>query len=454
MRFSLFGKKATPPTSTSTPSGRGWYPLIHEPYAGAWQQNVAGRTTDVLAYSAVYACVTLIAQDISKLRIKLVEQDEDGIWSEVDNPAYSPVLRKPNHYQTRIDLLMSWTLSKLIHGNAYLLKERDARGVVVALYVLDPTRVRVLVAADGSVYYGLGVDNLSQIADAVTIPASEIIHDKAATLYHPLVGISPISACALAAMQGLAIQGASAKIFAKGAMPGGLLFVPPVEFPSEESRQNLQRRWEEGFAGANAGRVAVLATDWRFEHVGLKASDAQLIEQLKWTADDVCMAFHVPPYKIGAAAPPPYNNIEALTVEYYAQALQQPIESIELLLDEGLGMAPKLGTELDIENLLRMDTQSRAIAAEHATKSGMSPNEVRARFYDLGPVEGGEVPYLQEQNWPISVLAARPTPTRPPTPPAPTTPPVVEDEAPVEDDDAAVERVFAAAFRRAWDRAA
>jgi phage portal protein BeeE len=53
-------------------------------------------TTDtVLAHHAVYACITRIAQDIGKLRPKLVERDDDGIWSETENAAHSPALRKP-----------------------------------------------------------------------------------------------------------------------------------------------------------------------------------------------------------------------------------------------------------------------------------------------------------------------------------------------------------------------
>jgi phage portal protein BeeE len=48
-----------------------------------------------------------------------------------------------------------------VHGNTYVLKERDARGVVTALYLLHPRLVTVLVADDGSVYYELFRDNLS-----------------------------------------------------------------------------------------------------------------------------------------------------------------------------------------------------------------------------------------------------------------------------------------------------
>ena len=66
-----------------------------------------------LAHHAVWACITLISCDIGKLRPKLVEQDDDGIWSEFESPAFSPVLRKPNDFQNYIQFKEHWALSKL-----------------------------------------------------------------------------------------------------------------------------------------------------------------------------------------------------------------------------------------------------------------------------------------------------------------------------------------------------
>ena len=108
--------------------GGGWWPIVRESYAGAWQQNVSVTAETVLAHAAVYACITLIASDIGKLRIRLVEQDDDGIWQETENTAHSPFLRKPNRYQTRIKFYEQWVTSKLIHGNTYVIKQRDQRG--------------------------------------------------------------------------------------------------------------------------------------------------------------------------------------------------------------------------------------------------------------------------------------------------------------------------------------
>src|SRR5262245_44416511 len=175
------------------------------------------RPDTALAYSAVFACVTLIGADVGKLGMRLVEQDADGIWTDTENAAYSPFLRRPNAYQTWPKFAEQWTVSKLIAGNTYALKARDARGVVVAAYILDPARVRPLVTIDGAVYYELSRDDLAgQTQDRVIVPASEVFHDTMVPLFHPLVGVTPLYACGLAASQGLAIQSASTSVFQNG----------------------------------------------------------------------------------------------------------------------------------------------------------------------------------------------------------------------------------------------
>lgn len=402
-----------------------WWPIIRESYPGAWQQNVEIRVENVMTFSAVYACVTLIATDIGKLRPKLVQQDADGIWTDADSAAFSPVLRKPNHYQTRIQFLENWTTSRLMHGNTYVLKVRDNRGVVIGLYVLDPTRCTPLVAENGEVYYELKTDALSGVkTDRVMVPAAEIIHDRMNALYHPLVGISPITACGLAAVQGLRIQDNSAIFFGNGSQPGGVLTAP--NHIADATAARLKAYWDENFTGSNVGKVAVLGDGLKYEQMTMSATDSQLIEQLRWTAENVCSAFKVPPYKVGVGPAPAVNNVEALDLQYYTQTLQSPIESIELLLDEGLGMTngpQRYGVELEVEDgLMRMDTTSRVTAARESLAAGMTVNEARKKFFGFGPVPGGNTVYLQQQNYSLEALAKRdaspdPFGTKPATPP-------------------------------------
>lgn len=428
--FGAITKAIGPRRGTLSPVGQGhggWWRIL-ESFAGAWQQNVEVRYDSVLSNHADFACRTLIASDIAKLRIKLVQKDEDGIWAEVTNPAYSPVLRKPNHFQNRIQFMESWVLSKLQRGNAVILKQRDGRGVVKKLYVLDWTLVTPLVAEDGSVFYQLDTDNLSGLPESVTVPAREIIHDRFNCFFHPLVGLPPLFAGGLAATQGLAIQNDSTLFFQNGAQPGGILTAPGAI--SDDTAKRLKEHWDTNFSGKNSGKVAVLGDGLKYEAMKAKAVDAQLIEQLKWSAEVVCSTYHVPPYKIGVGHMPTYNNIQSLNVEYYSQCLQVLIEAIELCLDEGLGMGENIGTEFDTDNLLRMDSVTQMDVLEKA-KSVMTLDE-RRRKLELKKVTGGNTIYLQQQDHSIEAIAARDAQliaqaNAPAEPPAPE--PVANDNA-------------------------
>lgn len=432
MSLNLFGltisrTKAAPANLRAVTSrgAGGWMRVIREPFTGAWQQNADVRIDTTLAYFAVFACTTLIASDVGKLRLRLMQQDTNGVWNETDSPAFSPVLRKPNRYQTTHKFVEQWMVSKLTYGNTYVIKERDARNVVVALYILDPTRVTPFVAPDGAVFYQLGRDDLSGVAPVdgpnVFVPSSEIIHDTMVALFHPLCGVSPIFAGALAASQGLTIQQSSDKFFANGSNPGGLLIAPTDM--TDDDAADLKKKWTESFSGDNAGKVAVLSNNLKYEQLGIPANDAQLIEQLKWSAENVCSCYHVPAWMIGVGPQPPYANAEPLLQLYYSQCLQSLITNCEASLDEGLELPKPYGTEFDITDLIWMDMKTRTDAAAGAIGAGaMSPNEARRRYFDLGPVDGGESPYLQQQYYSLKALSERDS--LPPTPtPAPPTPP-------------------------------
>lgn len=381
----------------------GWFPLIRDPFPGAWQRNLETDQSTSLSYYAVFSCVTLIASDISKLRVKLV-QLQNGVWTETTNPAYTPVLTSPNPIQNRIQFWESWILSKLIRGNTYVLKVRDNRNVVTDLFVLNPYRVTPTISDDGQVFYRLQHDNIAGIADVV-VPAREIIHDRWNCIFHPLVGVSPLYSNNLAATHGRRIQENSVSFFSNASNPGGILTAPD-HIPREEAEE-MKERWEENFGGNNIGRVAVLGNGLTFEKISITAVDAQLIEQARWTAEIVCATYKVPPYKIGIGAAPKYNNIQALNVEYFSQCLQTLIESAELCLDEGLGLGTTLGVEFDVENLLRMDSLLLAEFVAKLTGGGiMEIDEAREKF-NLGPTPGGNAAYLQQQNYSLKALAKR-----------------------------------------------
>ncbi len=406
-------------TSAVPVGGGGYLPIVREPYPGAWQLNDSITTESALSNPSVFGCVSRISQDIAKIAPPLLlEQDDDGFWIETTNSAYTPVLRRPNRYQTPQQFYEQWVISKLLYGNTYVLKDRDERGVVRSLSVLDPARVIPMVAPDGSVYYELQANDLAGIPNdqpPIIVPARELIHDRWNCAYHPLVGISPLYALAGPVSQAQAIQSTSTTFFAKGGRPSGILIAPTKLDPLSAQRLKDQA------ANFKAGEILIAELGMKYESVSSTAADAQLIAQLGWTEEQVCKVFGMPISILNSGKQPPYANGEASQLQYKSQCLEPHLVSIATCAGDGLDLPTYLTLEFDDTLLIWMDTTTRVNAAKVAITAGMSPNEVRDTYFGLGPVEGGENPYLQQQNWPLAELDARPSvPAAPAALPQPT----------------------------------
>jgi HK97 family phage portal protein len=381
----------------------GWWPVVRESFAGAWQQNVTIDLNRVSTNWAVFACVTLIAADIAKMPARVMRQAANGIWVAT---LFRPVLRRPNHFQTWADFISSWLFSLLLRGNTYVLLVRDDARRVIAMYVLDPGRVMPLVSESGDVFYDLAADNLAGLSRQIAVPASEIMHDRINCLWHPLCGVSPIFACGMAAAQGIAMQENSTLFFQNMSQPGGVMTAPgPI---SDETADRLKASFQENFTGENVGNLLVLGDGLKYEAMTISAKDSQLIEQLKFTGEMICAVYHVPPYKLGLGNMPAADNLGALNQQYYDQCLHPLVNGIEGRLDIGLEVAePFERTEFDTSELLRMDPAARYDAHGKAIGAAiMAPNEAR-KLENLEPKAGGDTPYLQEQNFSLAALAVR-----------------------------------------------
>jgi HK97 family phage portal protein len=220
------------------------------------------------------------------------------------------------------------------------------------------------------------------------------------------VGVSPFYAASAIANQGLNIQDSSNQFYANGAQPGGILETDRAM--KQDTADRVKAYWETAFSGSNAGKVAILADGLKYKQVDpLKASDAQLVEQLNWIDEKICSCFGMPPHKVGVGDQPNYNNIEALNQQYYSECLQPHITSIQELLAHGLETRPYT-IAFDLTDLMRMDTATMVKAASEGIRAGfLAPNEARRIFFGLPHVDGGDTPYLQHQDYSLEALARR-----------------------------------------------
>src|SRR5262245_47623082 len=112
-------------SAVTAPGGRWLWPMGNGDRGppGSWQQNVAAPHTayELIAFSAVYACIHSIAADISKLPTMVFDVDLDtGAKTPRRADYYVQLMAAPNSFQTGPDFLYCFVQSYLFQGNTFV----------------------------------------------------------------------------------------------------------------------------------------------------------------------------------------------------------------------------------------------------------------------------------------------------------------------------------------------
>lgn len=387
-------------------------PFVEEPFMGAWQRNIVGRRDMPESNFAYYACLSLISGDIGCTEPVLVARDAGPVYSSAHvRKKYRHIqklLEKPNRYQNWPQFAALWTLSMLQHGNAYIFKDTDQDGQVVAMYVLDPNLIEIRRLPNGTTFYRVMANDILGTGEDLYFYSSEIIHSRDNVLFGDIVGSAPLLAAALQVYSVLEISQSQLQFQKNQAKPAGFLTAP--NSITQEDFDIIDQQIKSRHSGrGKEGNLLLLPNGITYNRLTANAQEQQLVEYFKFNVDAICAVFHVPVYKVMGQAPT-YNNVEALSLEYQKTALQRLINMLEWDLSYGLGLADlddDMWVNIDTSSLLRMDTKSRYESYRLGIQAGwMHPNHARV-LEGLEPVEGGDTPYLQQQNYSLAALAKR-----------------------------------------------
>lgn len=422
---------------TLTPVGNALSALtsaLSDWFTGGWQQVAENPSeSDVrsaLNVAVVYDCVRRIATDIAKMSPGIRRLSEAGIWVRATHQVFARLIYRPNHFQTWLQFIICWVSSRLLAGNAYVLKLYKG-ALIDELVVLDPTKVTALVAHDtGRVFYQIGMEPLARVYQDMIVAADDMIHDRYLPLGHPLIGTSPLERAITAARARHGIMLNAADLNEHASVPPGILTTP--EGMDEAKLNELADKWRK----IPKGRIAVLDSSFKFEPLAAKYVDSQSQELGDMSAVDICIAFGMPPWKLGLGTRP-VGQPEALQIIYLQDCLQWQVEDIEQCLDHGLGIPADVYVELDPACLLKMDSKTQAEVAAILVKGIAAPNELRARW-DLPPVPGGNAVYMQQQNYSLEALNKRDL-LGPPPPSGTGSPSTAPSDDPEDDDPEAPE---------------
>lgn len=106
--------------------------------AGAFDVSTMGNGA---SNSAVVACLQTLGMSFSEATLMVKQIDSDGLEQTVLNHPFTILMRRPNPYMSG-DVVQQYIINAMhVSGDAYLIKQKNNAGQVVALYPLMPESV-------------------------------------------------------------------------------------------------------------------------------------------------------------------------------------------------------------------------------------------------------------------------------------------------------------------------
>lgn len=363
-----------------------------------------------LRITAVYACVSLIAETIASLPLHVYLRGANGETSKSkSHPLYEIVHDSPSR---RYDLTsFEWRESMVSHtalrGDAYARISYNSRGQIDAIDPIHPDHIRPRYDERRRVVYmwqedGQGRERALFSEQVLRIPF------KMMDFY---TSLSPIGVHRRTLTNTINANRMLAAAYKNGVRPGGA--ITHDEPLNEEARARIRASIEALHAGPdNAGRFLVLDGGFKFSPMEMKLADFQFIEQQNFSVTDIARIYLVPPHKIGDLSRATFSNIEEQSLDFVASTMLRWCRRIEsrmnrsLLSDEDRRAGYYIA--FDLRGLMRGNAQARASFYQALFYLGaITPNEIRAAE-DLNPYENGDQFFLQGATVPIDAAGNTP----------------------------------------------
>ena len=367
-----------------------------------------------LSLTTIYRCWDLLSSAVSMAPVDVTVKMGGKSFPEYNTPRW---LTSPNPADANYDgsdYFGEVALSLLSNGNYF---------TAVFPYVFDPQVLILLNPAQVEPLPGYRY----RVRDAagrelMVLDAHQMLHGWWIRLPGELRGISPLEALRRGIGSAVAAEDHAARFFGQGAslsfgveVPGDL-----TEDQKNDLRASLKRR-HQGLINSHA--IGLLTRGAKFVP-GLAPSpeQAQMLETRKFSVEDMCRPYGVPPSMAGSQEPgaASYASAAVWDMQFKQRAVQPLATRIERR-HQRLLMVPltindpnaKVQLRFNLDAIARADLLTRAQASgEFVTKGQMTPNEARA-LEDKPPLPGGDRLYMQAQMVPLEMLGQAPAPAVP-----------------------------------------
>jgi HK97 family phage portal protein len=324
--------------------------------------------------SPVYRGVTLIANDLARLRLRIKGGESEEVLYALT--------RQANRYQSAGEFRRSMVLSALLRGNGLARIVRTVGGDLAELVPLDAGGARVELT-DGKLVY--------HTAEFGELEPDDVLHLRAPSL-SGLWGESPFGLCSSALALAMDLEQTGIKLFRHGGI-GKLALVNPNKL-SDGAAQKIQDDYARLHGGVeNAAKPLVLGEGMRVEKLPSTLEDAAWIEARNFAVQDVARITGVPLPYLSEHSRTSYGNMEWLGRVYVEACLSHWGEAFASEVEAKL-LPPGAQLVTDYDRIARGSLAETMAALRTGVEAGViTRNEARDKL-DYDPLPGLDDPIL------------------------------------------------------------
>ncbi|GMA52060.1 portal protein [Alicyclobacillus contaminans] len=376
--------------------------------------GVAVTEESALRFITVYSCVRVLAEALASLPLIVYRSRPDGGSDRAnDHPVFDLLYAEPNDEMNTVTWREQQMGNLVISGNCYSIITRNGRGQAIDVYPVPWERCWPFRdPADWTIKYRVEDRGKYEV-----FPASEVFHIPGLG-WDGIMGYSPIRMAAESIGVGMAAAEFAARFYGQGMNAGGI-----VEHPTELSDtayERLKKDVEENWGGLhNAWKPIILEGGAKYSRVSMPMADAQFIETRKFSRDEICGLFRVPPHMIADLDRSTNNNIEQQSLEFVMYSLLPYVAKWENAINWKLfskrDRQQGYYAKFNLNGLLRGDYLSRQQGLAIQRQNGVINADEWRALEEMNPI-GGEAgtAYLVNGNMtPVSrQLQNPPAPTQ------------------------------------------
>lgn len=344
-----------------------------------------------------WACGSLVARSLAMLPADVMQPGAkagDGNQHLADHPVEALLNREPNPEQTAIAFREQLALCALFHGNGFAEIEWDILGRPLALWPIHPSRVETIRDDEGGLAYAVDTGRAK-----VTLPAENMLHIAGPSL-DGILGLSLISYARNTLGLAIAQERFAGAFIANAGAPSGILRVKGNI--SDEGLKRMRSEVDTLYRGPRqAGRVAIVDATTEWEQVGLSFLDAEFLAQRKFSVEQICSIFGVPPQMVGSLEKMTFANAEQAALNFLTLALLPWAVRFEQEVNRKLLTRPGRRVpflKLNTSAIVRADIERRNRSYALGRQWGwLSVNDIR-RLEDMPPIGPEGDVYLQPVN--------------------------------------------------------